>query len=175
MYPPGQGKCPLVKVWLHGKLRITFKNPRLQIIWLYRRTFGWLTGYFDRKKQNCGQWRSSRRKASSVRTVFGRCDVCKVRPTTVLFTEIMLLCWYDNSQLLKVYLNHFQSDIHRLAGNYVWPHTAVSRKVVGKSARDSPERHCGWFWVLFFSKEFERIGTKGHGNVFASAKGKQQK
>ena len=53
--------------------------------------------------------------------------------------------------------------------------TAISRKVVGKSARDNPVRHCGWFWVLFFSKKFERICTKGHGNVFASAKGKQQK
>ena len=33
-------------------------------------------------------------------------------------------------------------------------------------------------WVvlsLLFFKDFERIGTKGHGNVFASAKGKQQK
>ena len=28
---------------------------------------------------------------------------------------------------------------------------------------------------FFFSKKFERIGAKGHGNVFASAKGKQQK
>ena len=53
--------------------------------------------------------------------------------------------------------------------------TAISRKVVGKSARDNPERHCGWFWVLCFSKKFETIGTEGHGNVFASAKGKQQK
>ena len=54
-------------------------------------------------------------------------------------------------------------------------YTAISRKVVGKSARDNPERHCGWFWVLFFSKKFERIGSKGGGNVFASAQGKQQK
>ena len=33
-------------------------------------------------------------------------------------------------------------------------------------------------WVVLsslFEKKFERIGTKGHGNVFASAKGKQQK
>ena len=54
-------------------------------------------------------------------------------------------------------------------------YTAISRKVVGNSARDNPERHCGWFSVLFFSKKFERIGTKGLGNVFASAKRKQQK
>ena len=60
---------------------------------------------------------------------------------------------------------------------YTKEHTAISRKVVGKSARDNPERHCGWFWVLFFffNKKFERIGTKGHTEVFASAKGKQQK
>ena len=24
-------------------------------------------------------------------------------------------------------------------------YTAISRKIVGKSARDNPERHCGWF------------------------------
>ena len=29
--------------------------------------------------------------------------------------------------------------------NYVSSYTAISRKVVGKSARDNPERHCGWF------------------------------
>ena len=40
--------------------------------------------------------------------------------------------------------------------------------------RDNPERHCGWFYVHSSIMNFERIGTKGHGNVFASAKGKQQ-
>ena len=75
-----------------------------------------------------------------------------------------IYCW---SQLLIASLHEF---IKRGS------HTAISRKVVGKSARDNPERHCGWFWVLFFfSKKFERIGTKGHANMFASAKGKQQK
>ena len=54
-------------------------------------------------------------------------------------------------------------------------HTAISRKVVGKGARDNPERHCGWFQIHCSLMEFERIGTKGRGNVFASAKGKQQK
>ena len=33
----------------------------------------------------------------------------------------------------------------------------------------------GGFEFSFFLKKFERIGTKGHGIVFASAKGKQQK
>ena len=53
--------------------------------------------------------------------------------------------------------------------------TAISREVVGKCARDNPERHCGWFWVHCSSKKFERICTRGHGHMFASAKGKQQK
>ena len=37
------------------------------------------------------------------------------------------------------------------------PYTAISRKVVGKSARDNPERYCGWFWVHSFTKKFERM------------------
>ena len=37
--------------------------------------------------------------------------------------------------------------------------TAVSRKV-GKSARDNPERYCGWFWVHCFSKKFQRIARE---------------
>ena len=31
------------------------------------------------------------------------------------------------------------------------------RKVVRKSARDSPERYCGWFWIHCYSKKFERM------------------
>ena len=38
--------------------------------------------------------------------------------------------------------------------------TAVLRKVVGKSARDNPERYCGWFWVHCFSKKFERMARE---------------
>ena len=40
---------------------------------------------------------------------------------------------------------------HGIANPTCWPlghaasYTAVSRKVVGKSARDNPERYCGWF------------------------------
>ena len=39
-------------------------------------------------------------------------------------------------------------------------YTAISRKVVGKSARDNPERYCGWFWVHCFSKKFERMARE---------------
>ena len=62
----------------------------------------------------------------------------------------------------------------KLADNVCAQYTAISRKV-GKSARDSPERHCGWFYVHCSVKKFEIIGTKGRGIVFASAKGRQQK
>ena len=33
-------------------------------------------------------------------------------------------------------------------------YTAISRKVVGKSERDNPERHCGWFLVHCSSEKF---------------------
>ena len=36
-------------------------------------------------------------------------------------------------------------------------YTAISRKVVGKSARDNPERYCGWLWGHFSSEKFERM------------------
>ena len=39
-------------------------------------------------------------------------------------------------------------------------YTAISRKVVGKSARDNPERYCGWFWVRCSSKKFERMARE---------------
>ena len=45
--------------------------------------------------------------------------------------------------------------------------TAISRNVVGKSARDNPETS-----LLF--KETWKNGTRGHGRMFATAKGKQQ-
>ena len=35
-------------------------------------------------------------------------------------------------------------------------YTAISGKVVGKSARHNLERYCGWFWVHCSSKKFER-------------------
>ena len=35
-------------------------------------------------------------------------------------------------------------------------YTAISRKVIRKSACDNPEKYCGWFWVLCSSKKFER-------------------
>ena len=39
-------------------------------------------------------------------------------------------------------------------------YTAVSRKVVGRSARDNPERRCGLFLVHCFSKKFKRMARE---------------
>ena len=39
-------------------------------------------------------------------------------------------------------------------------YTAISRKFVGKSARDNPERYCGWFLVHCFSRKFERMALE---------------
>ena len=36
-------------------------------------------------------------------------------------------------------------------------YTAISRKVVGKSAHDSTERYCGWLWGHCSSEKFERM------------------
>ena len=39
-------------------------------------------------------------------------------------------------------------------------YTAISKKVVGKSARDNPEGYCGWFWVFCSSKKFEKMAPE---------------
>ena len=39
-------------------------------------------------------------------------------------------------------------------------YTAISRKVVGESAHDNPEKQCGLFWVRCSSKEFERMARE---------------
>ena len=39
-------------------------------------------------------------------------------------------------------------------------HTAISRKVVGKSARDNAERYCGWVWGYCSSKKFARMARE---------------
>ena len=39
--------------------------------------------------------------------------------------------------------------------NRFFTDTAISRMLVGKSARDNPERYCGWFWVLCSSRKFK--------------------
>ena len=80
---------------------------------------------------------------------------------------------YTNLQFERETTTEEDDDPHDV--QYRVRNTAISRKVVGKSASDNPERHCGWFRVHCSSEKFERIGTKGHGNMFASAKGKQQK
>ena len=38
--------------------------------------------------------------------------------------------------------------------------TAISKKVVGKSARNNPKRNCGWFWVHCSSKKFKRMARE---------------
>ena len=39
-------------------------------------------------------------------------------------------------------------------------YTAVSTKVVGKSARDNPERYCGWFCLPCSPKKIERMAPE---------------
>ena len=39
-------------------------------------------------------------------------------------------------------------------------HTAISRKVVGESARGNPERYCGWFLIHCLSKKFQTMARE---------------
>ena len=51
------------------------------------------------------------------------------------------------------YRSYTKQNMNKISELY----TATSRKVVGKSARDNPERYCGWVWVRCSSQKFERM------------------
>ena len=42
-------------------------------------------------------------------------------------------------------LQHRKEELFIRGPGEVQTYTAISRKVVGKSARDNAERYCGWF------------------------------
>ena len=70
------------------------------------------------------------------------------------FKTIIRNNYYSECFLQKLQLN--DDSLTRHSGLY----TAISRKVVGKSARDNPERHCRWFLLHCFSRKFERMARE---------------
>ena len=63
--------------------------------------------------------------------------------------ETFIIFWRASSTL-----RFSRCGARRLSVNL---YTAISRKVVGKSALDNPESYCGWFLVHYSSMIFERM------------------
>ena len=57
-------------------------------------------------------------------------------------------------------LQSFSRKTSRKIGSKRARITAISRKVVGKSARDNAERYCRWFWVHCSSKKSARMARE---------------
>ena len=109
----------------------------------------------------------------------GRINVCLLRALRWCYTRRLAMTIFSVTQrfagsqikelkqtLFRVVQNSFASikskqintqspasGLRLHAGLY----TAISRKVVEKSARDKPERYCGWFWIHCSSKKVERM------------------
>ena len=66
----------------------------------------------------------------------------------------MLLPQQTSQQTLLIKLN-FTDKLYS-----VYSYFEKSKKVVGKSARDNPERYWGWFWVHCSSKKFEGMARE---------------
>jgi len=64
------------------------------------------------------------------------------------------------SSQISLFINNIHPFQERLSGKV---HATILKGIVGG------------FEFSVFQRKFERIGTKGRGNVFARAKGKQQK
>ena len=80
-------------------------------------------------------------------------------------THLLCFQYILSYKLCKgVYPQVFRAIFQVLAGvTEGLKYTAISRKVVGKSARDNPERYCGWFLVHCSSKKFERMALETMG------------
>ena len=77
------------------------------------------------------------------------------------FTTFVVIVKADLSCLLNVsHLWLKRNCFAKAAAARSCVYTAVSRKVDGKSARDNPERYCGWFLDHWFSKKFQRMAKR---------------
>ena len=61
-------------------------------------------------------------------------------------------CWSLDQVSMRISMGDWSSQLES--------YTAITRKVVGKSARDNPERYCDCFWVHCSSKKFERMARE---------------
>ena len=84
---------------------------------------------------------------------------------------LIKLNYYGVGGGILMWISAFFSNRSQVVSIYSY----FERGCQGKCTRQSWKALWVVFGSFFFSKKFERIGTKGHGNVFASAKGKQQK
>ena len=65
---------------------------------------------------------------------------------------VALFCGrWNKSRTKRLLTNARAGSVHNAA------YIAISGKVMGKSAREYPERYCGLLWVHCFSKKFERM------------------
>ena len=90
-------------------------------------------------------------------------------PLYLLFTVYYFYTYISSFKQFFIHKNCFELfltahflfwEIRNLNLIYAVCHTAISRKVVGKSACDKPERYYGWFWVHCSSKKFERMAQE---------------
>ena len=78
---------------------------------------------------------------------------CLFRPIKHVSAPLQFENWYTFCL--------FWSGIeYSFLGNCVFIQLCISRKVVGKSARDNREGYCGWFLVHCSSKKFERMARE---------------
>ena len=75
----------------------------------------------------------------------------RLKPSFLALGLLLSLQWRNN---LKIPASFVQNV------SFSFVYTAILRQVVGKSARENPERYCGWFWFRCSSKEFERMARE---------------
>ena len=80
---------------------------------------------------------------------------------SVYFTLLFFFTQASPDSARHAFLAMICNDFNIKVVSATSKYTAISKKVVAKSARDNPERDCGWFWVIYSSsKKFKRMARE---------------
>ena len=80
---------------------------------------------------------------------------------SVYFTLLFFFTQASPDSARHAFLAMICNDFNIKVVSATSKYTAISNKVVAKSARDNPERDCGWFWVIYSSsKKFKRMARE---------------
>ena len=142
-----------------GQSSVTLPHPRRFLVWP-RFRFRAVVSITLRSKTRPGTQEVFLLVLLDARGIAGKMHHTFTRETFIIFWRASCTLCFSRCGYMCSWSRRFSVNLY----------TAISRKVVGKSARDNPERYCGWFWVHYSSIIFERITREAMG-----AKGKQQK
>ena len=141
-----------------GQSSVTLPHPRRFLVWP-RFRFRAVVSITLRSKTRPGTQEVFLLVLLDARGIAGKMHHTFTRETFIIFWRASCTLCFSRCGYMCSWSRRFSVNLY----------TAISRKVVGKSARDNPERYCGWFWVHYsYERNLKERHIRRHGRIFAS-------